>query len=77
MAKLHKKSGSELVALASTVAIAISKDISSADLVVWGAFFTALGDNMALIAVADSANSTGINKNVVQPEGFEPPSWVS
>ena len=45
-------SNEELVILSSTLAIAISKEFSSSDdLAILAAFFTALGDNLALLAL--------------------------
>ena len=41
-------SNCELVALASTLSIALSKEFSKEDLAILSAFFTALGDNLAL-----------------------------
>lgn len=48
---LSEFSNCELVALASTISIAISKEFSKEDLVVLSAFFTALGDNLAILAL--------------------------
>lgn len=47
-------SGSNLVALASALAILISEDFDTDELTILGAFFTALGDNLALIAASKS-----------------------
>ena len=44
-------SNEELVILSSTLAIAISKEFSNEDLLILSAFFTSLGDNLALIAL--------------------------
>ena len=44
-------SNEELVILSSTLAIAISKEFSNEDLLILSAFFTALGDNLALLAL--------------------------
>ena len=41
----------ELVILSSTLAIAISKDFSSEDLLILATFFTTLGDNLALLGL--------------------------
>ena len=43
-------SGNNLIALASSLAILIANDLNTEDLTVLAAFFTALGDNLALIA---------------------------
>ena len=42
-------SNEELVVLSSTLAIALSKEFSSEDLLVLAAFLTTLGDNLALL----------------------------
>ena len=44
-------SNKELVVLASSVSVAISKDLSNEDLIILSAFFTALGDNLALLSL--------------------------
>ncbi len=44
-------SNEELVILSSTLAIAISKDFSKEDLAILSAFFTALGDNLAILSL--------------------------
>lgn len=44
-------SNCELVALASTLSIAISKELTKEDLAILSAFFTALGDNLAILAL--------------------------
>ena len=41
----------ELIALASTIAIAISKDFPEEDLPSLSAFFVALGDNLAILSL--------------------------
>ena len=48
---LSEFSNEELIVLSSTLAIAISKEFSSEDLLILAAFFTALGDNLALLAL--------------------------
>lgn len=40
----------ELVAIASTIAIAISKEFSEEDLPLLSAFFCAIGDNLAILS---------------------------
>lgn len=42
-------SGSNLTALASSLAILISQDLSADEIGVLAAFFTVLGDNLALL----------------------------
>lgn len=44
-------SNEELVVLSSTLAVAISKEFSNEDLLILAAFFTTLGDNLALLAL--------------------------
>lgn len=44
-------SNCELVALASTLAISISNQFSSEDVAVLSAFFSALGDNLAILSL--------------------------
>ena len=44
-------SNEELVMLSSTLAIAISKDFAKEDLLILAAFFTTLGDNLALLVL--------------------------
>ena len=48
---LSNLSNEELVVLSSTIAIAISKEFFSEDLLILSAFFTALGDNLALLGL--------------------------
>lgn len=45
---LSNLSGSNLIALASSLAILISQDLTSDEIGLLAAFFTALGDNLAL-----------------------------
>ncbi len=44
-------SNCELVALASSLSIAISNEFSKDDLVILATFFTALGDNLAILSL--------------------------
>lgn len=44
-------SNCELIALASTIAIAFSKELSKEDLSILSAFLTALGDNLAILSL--------------------------
>ena len=44
--------GYNFIALASSLAIFISKDVETDDLNVLAAFFSALGDNIAIIAAS-------------------------
>ena len=44
-------SGPELVFLASSLSIAISNEFNKDDVLILAAFFTALGDNLALLAI--------------------------
>lgn len=41
----------ELLALANTIAISLSKDFSSEDLITLASFFTILGDMLALLSI--------------------------
>ncbi len=50
MSCLSELSGSELVALASLVSISISKGLSSDELNTLSGFFSAIGDNLAILA---------------------------
>lgn len=43
-------SNCELVALASTISIAISKEFSQEELNILAGFFSAIGDNLAILA---------------------------
>ena len=47
--------GFDLIGLSSSLAAFISQNVSLEDLVILAAFFTTLGDNLALIATAKSA----------------------
>lgn len=50
-------SGCELVAIAGILAVAISSNLSCDETATLGTFFTALGDNLALISAAnDNSN---------------------
>lgn len=44
-------SNCELVALASTLSIAISNEFSKEDIAILAAFFSALGDNLAILSL--------------------------
>lgn len=57
-------SGCNLIGLAGTLAIAISQDLSQNEISVLAAFFTALGDNLALIAAANPSQ----NDNCIFPD---------
>ena len=46
---LSNLSGSNLIALASSLAILISQDLTTDEIGLLAAFFSALGDNLALI----------------------------
>ncbi len=45
-------SNKDLVVLSSTLAIAISKDFCKENLVIFSTFFTALGDNLAILSLS-------------------------
>ena len=49
---LSEFSNEELVVLASSLSIAISKEFSQEELLILSAFFTALGDNLAIIGLS-------------------------
>lgn len=57
MCSLNDLSGSELVILASTLAIIISQDLSLNEIDTLGNFFSALGSNLSTIATAESNNT--------------------
>ena len=57
MCSLNDLSGSELVILASTLAIIISQDLSPDEIDTLGNFFSALGSNLSTIATAESNNT--------------------
>lgn len=44
-------SNSELILLASSLAIAISKEFNQDDIIILSAFFASLGDNLALLSI--------------------------
>lgn len=44
-------SSCELIALASTLSIAMSKELSKEDLAILAGFFSALGDNLAIFSL--------------------------
>lgn len=46
---LSNLSGSNLIVLASSLAILIAQDLTTDEIGIWAAFFSALGDNLALI----------------------------
>ena len=50
-------SGSNLIALASSLAVLISQDLTSDELGSLAAFFSALGDNLAILAINSTNNS--------------------
>ena len=49
-------SGSNLIAIASSLAILISQDLSADEIGVLAAFFTALADNLAILAINKNSN---------------------
>lgn len=51
-------SGSNLIALASSTAILISQNLNSDEIGILAAFFTALGDNLALIIASTNPNDS-------------------
>ncbi len=55
--------GYELIGLSSSLSITISKEFNSEDLGILGAFFTTLGDNLALLSVTKAINESNKNDN--------------
>lgn len=53
-----KFSNCELIALASTLSIAISQGKTPQEVGTLAAFFTAIGDNLAIIALENNDNSS-------------------
>ena len=53
---LSNLSGSNLIGLASSLAILISQNLTTDEIGLLAAFFTALGDNLALLAINPSNN---------------------
>ena len=49
---LAEFSNEELVVIASTLSIAISKEFNTEDLVTLATFFTTLGDNLAILSLS-------------------------
>ena len=60
MCSLNDLSGSELVILASTLAIIISQDLSPDEIDTLGNCFSALGSNLSTIATAESNNTLNL-----------------
>ena len=54
---LSNLSGSNLIALASSLAILISQDLTTDEIGLLSAFFSALGDNLAILAIFPTNNS--------------------
>ena len=54
-------SGSNLIGLASSLAIAIGENLSADDVASLAAFTTTLGDNLAIIATQKSQNLDNAN----------------
>ena len=54
MSKFFSKSGCELIYLSGSLAIALSQDLTQDEIATLAAFFTSLGDNLALIATQQS-----------------------
>ncbi len=64
MSQLKCISGERLVLIASTIAITLSKEFDLDDINILSGFFSAIGDNLAIIAAQRSAcASTSDNKN--------------
>lgn len=58
MSCLSDKSGCELVYLASSFAVAISQGLNCDDINLLAAFFSAVGDNLAIIGTQCSDNDS-------------------
>lgn len=58
MSCLSDKSGCELVYLASSFAVAISQGLDCDDINLLAAFFSAVGDNLAIIGTQCSDNDS-------------------
>lgn len=58
---ISEMSGCNLVGLASSLAILISQDLSSEDIGVLAAFFSALGDNLAILSSTPTSNTNQIS----------------
>lgn len=54
---LDNLSGCNLVALASLVSISLAEGLSSEQISTLGAFFTALGDNLALLSINSGSSN--------------------
>lgn len=68
---MNEISGCNLVGLSSSLAILISQNLSSDDISILGAFFTTLGDNLALIATTQSSDSESKNINCHEKNSSE------
>lgn len=51
MSNFSNLSGCELVALANLIAVSISQNTSSNELAILATLFTAIGDNLAIVAL--------------------------
>ena len=58
---INNCSGCELIGLSSSLAIAISKQFNAEELGLLGAFFTTLGDNIAILAITKAINESNNN----------------
>ena len=56
---LPSSDGPTLLLLAAVVSLQLSQGRSAEDLALMGAFFTVLGDNLALLAASSPADETG------------------
>lgn len=62
---LTKLSGSELVALASIIAIFLSEPLNNDEINILASFITTIGDNLAIIAGSKESNETSDNNTLV------------
>ena len=58
---LSNLSGSNLIAFASSLAILISQDLTTDEIGLLATFFSALGDNLAILAINSTNKITSVN----------------
>lgn len=61
--KINEMSGCNLIGFASSLAIFISQDLSTEDINILAAFFTALEDNLAILGAVPQNNQQNENEN--------------
>lgn len=57
MSSFFDKSSCELIYLASSLALALSQGLNADEIALLATFFTAVGDNLGIIATQNSQNS--------------------